>query len=519
MLRRLEFKKRGKNAFYRNWKSCILICFVFAILVGGTVISIRNTEVNSEINVSVWNLKGDNNSEIVNDFINGITGKSPIESEFLNNTKGVLGTISNNVSKTGSFLFGILNALNQALFKDRVWASVIIIIGASLSFLYWVFGSKVLEVGKARFFLENRKYTKTKANKMILPYRIGKTTHIAYTMFVKNIYNILWYLTLVGGVIKSYSYMMVPYILAENPKIKTRDAIKLSRDMMNGYKWEVFKLDLSFIGWGILGIITFNISNLVFTTPYMNATKAEIYMYLRDLAKTRGIKNAKLLKDTNLEGDIVLGEYPVYDYMLKSSKPRKWLTFNYNRDYSFWNIVLLFFAFAFLGWIWEVLLFLFQTGSFVNRGALHGPWLPIYGAGGIAMLVLLKKVRKNPFVYFIFAMIVSGIIEYFTSVYLEIVHHMAWWDYTGFFLNINGRVCLEGLMLFGICGVAVTYVLAPVIANVLDKIDKNIKMFLCVGLVLLIAGDFYISGKNPNIGEGVTTEVVENSKIKDRLRN
>ena len=141
MLRRLEFKKRGKNAFYRNWKSCILICFVFAILVGGTVISIRNTEVNSEINVSVWNLKGDNNSEIVNDFINGITGKSPIESEFLNNTKGVLGTISNNVSKTGSFLFGILNALNQALFKDRVWASVIIIIGASLSFLYWVFGS------------------------------------------------------------------------------------------------------------------------------------------------------------------------------------------------------------------------------------------------------------------------------------------------------------------------------------------------------------------------------------------
>ncbi len=313
--------------------------------------------------------------------------------------------------------------------------------------------------------------------------------------------------------------MMVPYILAENPKIKTRDAIKLSRDMMNGYKWEVFKLDLSFIGWGILGIITFNISNLVFTTPYMNATKAEIYMYLRDLAKTRGIKNAKLLKDTNLEGDIVLGEYPVYDYMLKSSKPRKWLTFNYNRDYSFWNIVLLFFAFAFLGWIWEVLLFLFQTGSFVNRGALHGPWLPIYGAGGIAMLVLLKKVRKNPFVYFIFAMIVSGIIEYFTSVYLEIVHHMAWWDYTGFFLNINGRVCLEGLMLFGICGVAVTYVLAPVIANVLDKIDKNIKMFLCVGLVLLIAGDFYISGKNPNIGEGVTTEVVENSKIKDRLRN
>lgn len=96
---------------------------------------------------------------------------------------------------------------------------------------------------------------------------------------------------------------------------------------------------------------------------------------------------------------------------------------------------------------------------------------------------------------------------------------MAWWDYTGFFLNINGRVCLEGLMLFGICGVAVTYVVAPVIANVLDKIDKNIKMFLCVGLVLLIAGDFYISGKNPNIGEGVTTEVVENSKIKDRLRN
>ena len=522
MFSRKSLKRQGKSAFYRNWKSCIIICFIYTILVGGTVITL-NKELDFDYrdnikNIDINNIDADTNSDIVNEFLNGLNGEQREEPEFFQNaTRGALGSLVNNVSKSGSFLFGILNAINQALFKDRIWASVIIIIGALIALLYWTFVSKVIEVGNARFFLENRRYTKTKASKLILPYRLGKTTHVAYTMFLKNLYTILWGFTIIGGIIKYYSYYLVPYILAENPNMKTKDVLKLSRDMMNGYKWEMFKLDLSFIGYYLLGILTLNISNLVFATPYINATKAESYMFIRDISKTKGIQNIELLKDNNLEGEIVFEEYPIYEYMLKESKHR-WLKFNYNRKYSITDIILIFFIVAIFGYIFEVLLHLFQYGEIVKRGTLQGPWLPIWGAGGVAMLVLLKPVRKNPFAYFVLAMLVSGIIEYGTSVYLELVHHMSWWDYHGYFLNINGRVCLEGLLLFATGGILITYIVAPIIGNLLDKVSKKLKIIVCIILVSLIAFDFYYSSKYPNTGEGVTNEITE-SKLEDYINS
>ena len=520
MFNRSVLKKKGKSAFYRNWKSCIIICFVYTILIGGTVISIhKKVDFDYRDNIEIINnIDADTNSDIVNEFINGLNGEEQREEpEFFSNaTRGVLGTVVNNVSKSGSFLFGVLNAINQALFKDRIWASVIIIFGAVLSLFYWIFVSKVLEVGNARFFLENRRFTKTKANKLVLPYRISKTTHIAYTMFLKNLYTILWCFTIIGGIIKYYSYYLVPYILAENPNMKTKDVLNLSKNMMKGYKWEIFKLDISFIGYYLLGVLTLNISNLVFTTPYINCTKAECYMLIRDISKTKGLSKTELLKDHNLEGKVVLEEYPLYEYMLKESKQQKWFKLNYNHKYAITDIILLFFIIAIIGYIWEVLLHLFEFGVIVKKGTLHGPWLPIYGAGAIAMLVLLKPVRKNPFSYFILAMLLCGVIEYGTSVYLELVHHMSWWDYQGYFLNINGRVCLEGLLLFATGGIVITYFVAPILANFLDRINKKVKIILCIILVSLMVIDFYVSGDNPNTGEGITSEITE-SKLNDYI--
>ena len=275
---------------------------------------------------------------------------------------------------------------------------------------------------------------------------------------------------------------------------------------------------MSFIGYYFLGIITFNISNLVFANPYINSTKAETYMLIRDMSKTKGVANAELLKDINLEGEIVLGEYPIYEYMLKETKKHRWLRFNYNRKYSLTDIILIFFIIAMIGYIWEVLLYLFQNGVLIKKGTLHGPWLPIYGAGGVAMLVLLKKFRKNPFVYFVLAMVVCGLIEYGTSIYLELVHHMSWWDYHGYFININGRVCLEGLLLFATGGIVVTYIAAPLIAGLLDKVNKKIKIILCIVLVSLMVFDFYYSGKYPNTGEGVTENITD-SKLEDYIKS
>lgn len=509
MFSRKKMKKAGQKAFYRNWKACIIICFAYTVLVGATIINFNiQLDFDYRDNIKIINnVNSGINSEIVNEFIRGLYGESVIkETKFITSaTRGVLGTIVNNVSNSRSFLLGILNAINQLVFKDRIWASVIIIIGAVISLFYWIFVSQVLKVGLSRFYLENRKYTKTKPSKIIIPFRLKKARHIAYTMFLKNIYTILWGFTIVGGFIKHYSYCLVPYIIAENPNMKPKDVLNLSRDMMNGYKWEMFKLDLSFIGYYLLGLLTFNISNLVFTSPYLNSTKAEVYMYIRDNSKTKHLTNIQLLKDNKLEGNIVDNEYP----LVNKTNTNRLFRLDYNRKYQITDIILIFFIIAIVGYFWEVLLHLFQYGVLVKRGTLQGPWLPIYGAGAIAMLILLKPVRKNPYIYFLLAMLVCGVIEYSTSIYLELVHHLSWWDYTGYFLNINGRVCLEGLLIFAIGGILVTYFLAPIMANFLGKLNKKFKVIACIILISLMAFDFYYSSKYPNVGEGVTQEITD----------
>ncbi|MCM1052774.1 MAG: DUF975 family protein [Ruminococcus sp.] len=520
MFKRDELKKKAKGAYYRNWKNCIIICFIYTLLIGGTIISFRNeVDLDYHNNIKEINnirLKGSNNSDIVNDFLNSVSSNNKYKNNFVSHaTAGAIGTVANNVSQSGSFLFGLLNAINQALFKDRIWASIIIVLGSILSLVYWIFVNKVLEVGKARFYLENRKYTKTKPSKLIYPYKLPNTKHIAYTMLIKNISVLLWTFTIIGGFIKYYSYRLVPFILAENPNMPTKNVLKLSKEMTYGYKWQMFKLDLSFIGYAFLGLLTFNAANIIFTNPYIDATYAEVYMFLRANAKKNKISNAKTLKEINLEGDIVLDEYPITDYNFKIFK-KKWLNFNYERKYKFIDILLLFFIVSIIGWIWEVLLHLFQYGFFVNRGTLVGPWLPIYGAGSTVLLIVLKDFRKSPFVFFILAMVLCGIIEYGTSVYLELVHHLSWWSYNGYFLNLNGRICLEGLIVFGVGGVFITYIGAPLITNYLDKIGKKIKIIICIILTLLMTADFYYSSINPNTGTGITSEI-ENSKL-DNLK-
>jgi hypothetical protein len=90
----------------------------------------------------------------------------------------------------------------------------------------------------------------------------------------------------------------------------------------------------------------------------------------------------------------------------------------------------------------------------------------------VIILVLLKKLREKPALEFVAAMVLCGCLEYFSSWYLEMTHDgQRWWDYTGYFLNINGRICAEGLLTFGLGGLAIVYLLAPALDNLLSRID------------------------------------------------
>jgi len=141
----------------------------------------------------------------------------------------------------------------------------------------------LLEVGGRKFFIQASKGD-VNLNYLKLGFEENRYMNIIFTMFRKSIFIFLWSLLLiVPGIIKSYEYRMVPYLLAENPNINPDRAFELSKIMTDGEKFEIFVLDLSFIGWYLLGALFFGIGGL-FVNPYVDATNAELYdIFKRDL--------------------------------------------------------------------------------------------------------------------------------------------------------------------------------------------------------------------------------------------
>lgn len=177
----------------------------------------------------------------------------------------------------------------------------------------------------------------------------------------------------------------------------------------------------------------------------------------------------------------------------------------YARNYSIPSIVLMFFTFSFIGWLWEVFFHLVTDGTFVNRGVLHGPWLPIYGSGALLILLFLKQLREHPALEFTAAIGLCGIVEYGTAVILEYLHDgQRWWDYTGYFLNLHGRVCAEGLLVFGLGGIATVYVAAPLVDNLLRRVRQRILVPVCAILIAIFLADLLYSASVPNTGAGIT---------------
>lgn len=137
-----------------------------------------------------------------------------------------------------------------------------------------------LEVGGRRYFVRSAEYSDSKRC-FGFAFEGSHYKGIVLTMLLKGVQNFLWYLLLfIPGVIKWYAYRMVPYILADNPNIGCKRAIELSNKMTAGHKFNMFVLDLSFIGWFLLGMLALLVGTL-FVLPYYNATLGELYLVLR----------------------------------------------------------------------------------------------------------------------------------------------------------------------------------------------------------------------------------------------
>ena len=96
-------------------------------------------------------------------------------------------------------------------------------------------------------------------------------------------FTLLWcLLLLIPGIVAAYAYRMVPFILAENPDMPAREVIARSREMMKGNKWRAFVLDLSFLGWIILGVVTLGLGLVFWTEPYIKSADAALYVKLKE---------------------------------------------------------------------------------------------------------------------------------------------------------------------------------------------------------------------------------------------
>ena len=138
-------------------------------------------------------------------------------------------------------------------------------------------------------------------------------------------------------------------------------------------------------------------------------------------------------------------------------------------DLPFRIVFLIFIIFSFVGWCSEVLYVgIFFEHKFVNRGFLHGPICPIYGFGGLSILLLPQSLYSTWDLLFCASMLLGTIVEYISSWILEKLFHTRWWDYSHYKFNIRGRVCLLNSVLFGALGLVIIHFVQPFVMKFLS---------------------------------------------------
>lgn len=159
------------------------------------------------------------------------------------------------------------------------------------------------------------------------------------------------------------------------------------------------------------------------------------------------------------------------------------------------NFIMYFFIYAFLGWSLEVLCKFVEERKFVNRGFLIGPICPIYGYCMVLLVLLIGTGDKDILSIFLKSILVCASIEYITSYVMEKIFKARWWDYSRNRFNINGRICLETMIPFGLMGTLALYFAQPMFHNFVELFNFNTKLVISITLVVLYLFDNCVSFK------------------------
>lgn len=279
MWNRAELKGKAKFSFKRNYWKSVLISLLLAFIVGGggTGAGSFARGLSDGVSGSDESYTDDydyNDGDYDDDFYDDDYDD---ESEY-----DIIRDFSNGFAEgfqDGAF-HGHFGTAFAALAIFGITFIIIFLILMSVVILLDVFICNPIEVGCKRFYVRNLNESAQIGN---VGFAFDNNyKNITKTMFFRDLYTILWtFLFIIPGIVKSYEYQMIPYLLAENPQMSREQAFAESKRMMSGQKWRAFVLDLSFIGWNILSAITLGILGIFYVQPYMDATHAALYEALR----------------------------------------------------------------------------------------------------------------------------------------------------------------------------------------------------------------------------------------------
>lgn len=162
--------------------------------------------------------------------------------------------------------------------------------------------------------------------------------------------------------------------------------------------------------------------------------------------------------------------------------------------YNICYLFLMFLVYSVIGYLVEVCFCSYHSKKLVlNRGFLIGPCLPIYGTSVVLMYIFLYKYKNDVMALFIMSCFICSVMEYFTSLIMEKIFKVRWWDYSKQKFNVDGRICLLNSVLFGLGGVAIFYLLNPLILPDFDMMSKKTLIIVTIVLMAIFLADFITS--------------------------
>ena len=533
MWQRKEIKKSGKRQLFRNWAAMVAVCFILAFTgaeFAGSVDFIGEFDpsamlpddqvVIQQVSLSNWELM----LEWLH--IDPMDGTHPMWAAADQNAAPLFDA----VTAPFSAFFALLERSQFAGWLDITLA--VVGIAGGVWFSVWVLGA--LTVGSRRFFLESRVRDNISISAMFAPFGRGKWWNVTKAMLLRSIYQLLWCFTVIGFPIKYYSYRMVPYILAENrrsspprrsacPPDDGRQQVALLcsgsdhlsaldvhphgdryRAGHGGRPADRRDRAVQSIAAALTGVLS-----LLFVNGYRSASYTAVYAALRQAQLDAGAPGSDAFIVPAFGEAMPEGKKPRLpdadvhlpaDRCSTSRRSTSWTTSGItasarssccsSRSRS-------------------------RAGCGRSRctSSPRACWSTAAPCSALAadlrrsgalVLFLLKKLFTRPVATFFVSMALCSVIEYFTSWYLEYTKGIRWWDYSGYFMNLNGRICLEGAVIFGLACCAVVYFAGPLIGGLIDKLSPAAQNTLCAVLVALFAADAVYSHFHPNQGAGIT---------------